>query len=287
MTQRVSDQMVTFAPGTVAMASELVYSNLTGSPGRLPLPAMWLQGLNIANNAGDATNDIDIAEGQCRDATNTNNLLLSAITKQLDVAWVVGTNQGMLATGVGVTNTTYHLFAILRPDTGVVDIAADTSVTGANVTANTNAAYTKMRRIASIMRVGGVNTPFVQDGDYFRRKASIQDVSTTNPGTGAVTATLSVPTGLNLLAFGNANVIDTAQASIMYLSDLAANDEAPSHTAAPQGQGAVSASAAYIHFPWTIRSKTSSQIRSRMSLSGASNIVHITTLGWFDSRGRT
>src|ERR1043166_4206610 len=160
-----------------------------------------LFGLTLSNNAGDATNDIDIAVGYCasNDALIANYALIgltTALTKQLDATWVVGTNQGMRASGAAIANTTYHIFAILRPDTGVVDIAADTSVTGANVAANTNAAYTKIRRIGSILREAGAIVGFVQDGNWFMRKTAILDVNAVNPGTAAVTRTLTgVPLG--------------------------------------------------------------------------------------------
>jgi hypothetical protein len=111
----------------------------------------------LSTNSGDATNDIDITAHTARDSTDSYNIVQSALTKQLDVAWAVGTNQGMLATGASVTNTTYYLFDIKRPDTGVVDFAADTSSTGANIAANTNAAYTIIRRVGYVVRTGGVN----------------------------------------------------------------------------------------------------------------------------------
>ena len=121
-------------------------------------PPGHLQGLTLSNNGSDATNDIDIAVGSARSSDDVANIdLASALTKQLDAAWAVGTNAGMLATGVAVTNTTYYLWLIKRPDTGVVDFAADTSSTGANIAANTNAAYTLKRLIGTVVRAGGVN----------------------------------------------------------------------------------------------------------------------------------
>jgi len=131
---------------------------ISNAAGANPYPPGTLYGLTLSNNGSDATNDIDIAVGSARDSTDAANIdLLSALTKQLDVAWAVGTNAGMLATGAGVANTTYYIFVIKRPDTGVVDIAADTSSTGANIAANTNAAYTIKRQIGYVVRAGGVN----------------------------------------------------------------------------------------------------------------------------------
>src|SRR3990167_1002756 len=112
-----------------------------------------LTGLGLSNGT-DATNDIDIAVGAClsEDAAIADRVsmsLTSILVKQLDAVWAVGTNAGMRATGLAIANTTYHIFLIKRPDTGVVDVAADTSATGANIAANTDAAYTKVRRIGA------------------------------------------------------------------------------------------------------------------------------------------
>ena len=91
------------------------------------LPKNYITGLTLSNNASDATNDIDIAAGKARDATDTEGMVLaSALTKQIDAAWAVGTNAGMLDTGA-VGNNTYHLFLIKRSDTGVVDVLASLS----------------------------------------------------------------------------------------------------------------------------------------------------------------
>lgn len=121
-------------------------------------PPGHINGLTLSNNASDATNDIDIAVGSARDSTDAANIdLATALTKRLDAAWAVGSSAGMLATGAAVTNTTYYLFLIKRTDTGVVDVAADTSSTGANIAANTNAAYTITRALGHVVRSGGVN----------------------------------------------------------------------------------------------------------------------------------
>ena len=51
----------------------------------------YLFGLTCSN-AADTDNDITVAAGRCRDSSNTVDLILaSALTKQLDASWVVGT----------------------------------------------------------------------------------------------------------------------------------------------------------------------------------------------------
>ncbi len=265
-----------------------------------PFPRGQLSACTLSNNAGDATNDIDFTTGQCRadsgSAVDQFNITCAAMTKQLDAGWAAGTNAGMRNSGVAIANTTYHLYAVAKAD-GTQDYYAHTSLTVSTVLTALQAetgggSYLYARRIGAILREAGVIVPFVQDGDYFRRKASVLDVNTTNPGTSAVTATLSVPLGINVQAIIDvlifaANDIDP----VVHISDLASNDEAASQTAAPLGglaANAISAAgvAAFAAARIIERTNTSAQIRYRASASDAASIVRIATLGWWDRRGR-
>lgn len=241
-------------------------------------------GLTLSNNAGDATNDIDIALGGVPATSNLYFMFLSgALTKQLDAVWAVGTNAGMRATGIAIADTTYHIFLIMRPDTGVVDIAADSSAVGANIAANTNAAYTQIQRIGSIVRVAGVIKPFIQDKARFQWLSQVGDVAAGNPGTAAVTRTLTLPLGVQTIAIVAAALqSSTAAAYRLYLSDLAATDVAAdvtNQTVATIGNGSGGFTAAQAQ----VRTNTSAQIRSRMSVSDAGLTVNVNTIGWIDT----
>lgn len=251
----------------------------------------YLFGLKMANG-GDAVNDIDIATGACRDKDDTMDIVLaSALTKQLDAVWAVGTNQGGRASGAAIANTTYHVFLIKRSDTGVVDAAYDTSATGANIAANTNAAYTTIRRIGSIVRAGGTILAFTQDGDLFQLSTGVADISANAPGTAAVTRTLaSVPTGLNIQAWVHAMLQNNSAATtaFLYLSDLSTTDTAASATFSDNGTTFnAAAGSGNTSSKQYVRTNTSAQIRSRVGGIGDGNVtLTINTLGWIDSRGR-
>lgn len=255
------------------------------------LPRGYIDGLVLANNAGDATNDIDIAAGQCRsDADDFNIVLAGALTKQLDAAWAVGTNAGGRASGAAIANGTYHVFVIRRTDTGVVDIAFDTSATGANIAANTAAAYTQKRRIGAILREAGAIVAFMQDGDVFQRKALASDVAVTNPGNAAVTRTMSVPTGIRvqgLFVGGMRHNASSGTVAQGLLSDLSVNDEVPSNQLCNWGfgnnSGTFQGNSGNQALIWT---NTSAQIRSRVSGSDAGLTLSISTRGWIDPRGK-
>src|SRR3990167_5278425 len=96
-------------------------------------------------------------------AADLAETLTTAITKQLDAAWAVGTNQGGRMSAAAIANTTYHVPLIKRVDTGVVDVGLDVSATAPTLPTN----YTKFRRIGSILREAGAIVAFSQIGDEF------------------------------------------------------------------------------------------------------------------------
>lgn len=272
--------------GAVLMAN----SSATGGASWMRMARGHLSGLTISNGAGSPTdsNELDIAEGGAMSSDGAYWMeLAAAMTKRLNVAWSVGDGGGMLASGGAVANATYHIFLIARPDTGVVDIAADTSVSGVNIPTNTDAAYTKRRRIASMTRVGGAITRFKQDGDYFQLLTPVVDVSVSNAGNSAVNRTLaSLPTGLNLIAELNVGLVSTAAIDAVYISDLDTDDLAPNGTNAPGFTTRNHVLNVNTFEKTTVRTSTTPQIRTRMATGASTDALRIVTLGWFDTRGR-
>ena len=148
--------------------------------------------------------------------------------------------------------------------------------------------YTKKRRIGSVLTDASkaINF-FTQDGQYFLW-ATATMTSTGNPGTSASSVTLNVATGVNVWAVYNAVLDNSVQNSVLYLSDLAAADQAPSQTVAPLGQLHLNGSTLNMTLMQqvTTRTNTSAQIRFRVSASDAGTGVKFSTLGWYDRRGR-
>lgn len=152
-----------------------------------------LYGLTLTNNAGDATNDIDIAIGMATTDSTTDPrtmVLATAITKRLDAAWAVGTNQGGLDTGT-IANGTYHLWLIQRSDTGVVDVLFSISASAPTMPAN----YDRKRRIGSILRESAAIVAFKQNGDIFLRNTPTAERASTAAQASTLLA-LSVPSGI-------------------------------------------------------------------------------------------
>jgi len=145
------------------------------------IPHSSIQGLTYANNGSDATNDIDIAVGSAMDTTNTRMLVLgSALTKRLDAAWAVGTNQGGLDTG-SIADTDYFIWLINRSDTDVTDVLFSTSATSPTMPTN----YNYKRLIGWFKRVSSAIVAFTTyEGPggalEFKWKAPTLDVDLAN-----------------------------------------------------------------------------------------------------------
>lgn len=266
-------------------AKKVLLQNL---PGRLPRG--YIDGCVISNGT-DATNDINIAAGVCRDSTNAVDITVAAITgKQLDANWAAGGSAGMRNSAVGIANTTYHIYAVSKAD-GTQDIYAHTSLTVATVITALQAesggsAYLYARRIASIVRSGSTILAFTQRGDAFNLGTPIVDISNATPGTSANTGTLTVPSGIVVEAV--MNVGGTEQPAGVYVSALTDVDLAPSATIAPLGSvGSTTSGSGLATRNFTGRvlvfTNTSQQIRYRASASAA---VYGATLGWNDRRGK-
>lgn len=247
-----------------------------------PAPGV-LYGMGLANNGSDPISDIDFSAGQCADSTNAFYLTLaSALTKQLDVAWAVGTNQGGLFTGA-VANTTYYCFIIMRPDTGVVDAGFDTSLTAAN----RPGAYTYYRRVGAIVRSGGTILGFAQNGNRFDLNDPAS-VTTSNPGTSAILQALTVPTGLKVLAHINAGLVDSSPNAVRYLliTNPATTNTTPSSSAFTLPVWDGSANGDFNGTAVDVYTDTSARIRYRLNFSDSNVQVVLISMGWSDLRGQ-
>lgn len=246
----------------------------------------YLAGLELANNATDADHDIDIAAGAARSDDDTVDMILSStLVKQIDAAWVVGTNQGGLDTGTVAADTWYYLWLIKRTDTNVVDALFSTDSAAPTMPTN----YNKKRRIGAVLTDSVANIiAFTQIGDEFLWKDPPLDIDVTNPGTAAVLRSLSVPSlsGGQVWAYMNLAVSDTAATNVWYFSSPDVNDEAPVFNVAPLFTLGNQVTAESAGTPAWIRTNASGQIRSRASGSGANTTLRIATLGWMDRRGR-
>lgn len=265
------------------------------------LPRGWIDGLVLANNGTDATNDIDIAAGVCRSTSNIGPdgvrttlarhqrdiELAATLVKQLDVTWAPGNNGGRSSSSI--SDTTWHVYAIGGrglPDDILLHDGVDPS-------AVLPAGYTAWRRIGSTIRASAALLSFRQVGDRFSLNSPVLDVNNQSIGTSAVLFTLgSVPAGIVTRALLNVVLNQNSTSTALYVSCPTDTDMSVAGVGtftAPLSQigftnGASGSPAAPIPAQLEVDTDTSRRVRARAS--SASNTMSIATCGWLDLRGR-
>jgi hypothetical protein len=238
-----------------------------------------ISGLTLSTAGSSST--FSVAAGVAADSTGASFMALGSSISKTTGSWAVGSGNGALDTGTIANNTWYHVYEIKRTDTNVVDVVLSTSASSPTMPTD----YTLSRRIGSMKTDGSAHwVKFFQLGDAFYWDVPVQDVSATNPGTSAVTRTLTTPLGVKTTAILNMVwSAPAASSSRMLLTSLDIADTAASSSAfnlwAPVGSTG-SASNVFV------TTNTSSQIRSRTDASDAGATLLIVTSGWVDSRGR-
>src|SRR3990167_3571857 len=242
-----------------------------------------LFGLTLSNNGTDATNDIDIAIGSAAsgDTVPAMMVLSSAITKRLDAAWAVGTGNGGLDTG-SIANDVYHIWLIMRSDTGVVDALFSASATAPTMPTS----YDKKRRIGSIIRSGATILAFRHNGDVFQLVTDIAERSdTADVAWGLITLT-GVPDGIIVQPLLSSSFASSSEGASMEVGDARDTGQAtPVHLF--NGRSAVGAvSGGSGNVSGGIFTDTSARIHYFFDEGTTVSSSFLNTRGWLDSRGR-
>lgn len=185
--------------GGDAAADEVVLGNdsrLSGGSGSA-LPRGYIDGLGTANGAADPAHDVTVSPGVCRDGTDAADIVLSApMTKRLDAEWAAGSGNGGLFSGTVAGDSWYHVF-VIGDGAGGVDVGFDSDPAGANIPSG----FTHARRIGSLRTDGSANVvPYLQFGDRFAWAAPVRDVVDTPANNVGTLRSLSVPTGVAVVA---------------------------------------------------------------------------------------
>jgi hypothetical protein len=242
------------------------------------LPRNWLSGLTLANNASDATNDINIAAGECRSDDNAADIVIgTAMVKQLDAAWAAGTAAGGRDTGA-IADNNWHVFAIRNPTTGVCDVLFSLSMTP-----TMPSGFTQKRRIGAILRSAGAIVAFRQYGDYFQYPTPRLDVNAAaqTPGQFGPIGLGSIPSGLKIRFHGIFRAANNTGGGQVEIRD---NDQGSTSIGTHQ-MPAANVPSIYIGEMWTDISH--SILLWATTVPGSSvTTYYVSVLGYWDTRGK-
>jgi hypothetical protein len=236
-----------------------------------------LGGLITSRNGGTPNTQIDISAGYAMDEVAQAGYITSSGVLTINAA-TTGANG--LDSGSLANSTVYHVFVIGKTD-GTVAGFMSTSLTPTLPTG-----YTLRRRIGSVRTDSSAHfLAYVQLGDEFLLAAGIADEAALGVTNSATLLALSVPTGIQVNALFNGEMIsDTAATLGLFTSP----DQTSTAANTPAGNFqldvavALGADAAQLN----IRTNTSGQVRFISSIASPHSTLSIVTQGWVDTRGR-
>lgn len=272
---------------TLAVGTQAAVTSSGTTVTVFPVIRSYLAGLTLSNDGGSPLTVLDTAVGVATDSTNAVMINLgSAFTKSTSGSWAAGSGSAGMSTansGAVQPSTWYHV--CLANNGGTADEWFDPSP----ICANRPPGITdvKYRRIGSFLTNSSSQIlAFTQFGNEFLWKTIPGDVPSTNTSTVAALKTLSVPSGVNVIAKINSvlGTLVSATGCIIYQPDIG--------TQAVIGSSAIQVLDMYIQpgglavseSNLTIRTNTSSQVGVVCSAS-ATATYWINTRGWIDARG--
>lgn len=243
-----------------------------------------------------SANLVQVGAGTARDLSDSDSMVLAAaMTKNLNVVWAAGNNNGG-RDSASVSNGTWHVFVIKNPTSGAVDVLFSTST---NPVATMPSGYTLKRRVGSILRVAGNIKEFFQHGNHFYWNAAEMDVNVVDPDGAAVAKALTVPQDVVVEADIWAGVRAVAGAmnihvfpmgiSIPALQDPLDNIVvAPISASTYRVEGATAASSLWEGTRMRVVTDTNGNVRVRVleTNSNIQNRYAIVTYGYLDRRDR-
>ncbi len=229
----------------------------------------------------DTNTAIAVAAGEATDSTNADTMLVNSSITKTFASWVVGSGNGGLDTGVIAGTTWYHIYAIKRVDTGVVDVLISLSATAPTMPTN----YTLKRRVGSFKTNGSSQvTGCTQTGDQFIWVVRAADATATgmNSDSARTNLTLTVPTGVAVNALFRATIIGVSSNVGLSFQILQETDQSVSTDNAMLDLSCANGGFGSAAFSRT--TNTSAQIAWRSRSSGGT--FNVGTYGWIDTRGR-
>ena len=254
----------------------------TAALAAVALPTGYLNGFTLANNAGDAAHDIDIAAGKARSDSDGRNLITTAnIVKQTDVAFAEYTLPGTASGGMDSTTAltgspaTVHVFMIGGAGKNTQPFFSR------NIAPALPTGFTDKVYLNSLWWDGAAMVPFKQRGrDEIELVTAVQSFSSAVTVSTAGTATLTMPTGIELMAHIGVYCVAGTVNTSFGISALDKTDQAVPGLAAVFDVVVTAATSDFDAATGWVKTNTSAQIRYRALTGGAANTLTIGTLGW-------
>lgn len=250
-------------------------------------------GMALSPAIGFTTTRITAQAGVCRDSTNTQRIILAApLTKRLDQAFVAGANNGGRDTGGLANGQTWHVFAILDPIVGTVDMLFSQSPTAPTMPAP----FTRFRRLGAILLDAAATTirQFTQVGQEFRLVTRSTDFAATSNGAGTPTLrVITVPNGIKVEALMYFQSTGTANTTA-YLSGIYDPDNGvppafgvPTQWAQVRRGSILDATSAALSYGTVIaRQFTDTAQHVYTFSSDTSDVIALGVIGWRDDLSR-
>ncbi|MGH8908859.1 MAG: hypothetical protein ACRD0K_20790 [Egibacteraceae bacterium] len=249
--------------------------------------AGMIYGLQLSNDAGDPTHDINITSGRATSSTLDGIMILPAeITKRIDASWAVGNDQGGMDTGSVATSTWYAVWLIRRSDTGVVDALFSLSASAPTMPTN----YDQKRRIGWVRRSGsGANLRFSQFGDRFTLNVIAADVIAEGSSLVAHAITLTAPphstARFSAVSLILAGVSDSVYTTFYETTQAALTPGALNAQLLTQGDGTFYVTYATAEVELKVSAASTINVDSIFTAGGAQ--YYVGTHGWTDERGKS
>lgn len=238
----------------------------------------YISGCCLSNSQITPGTKIDVAAGVVNSDDASQLMKIAARTIDFTTVGVDGLDAGSLT-----PDTWYHVFAIGRPDGDTACLASLTPVEPA-----IPSGYTTKRRLGSVRTNASSQViAFRQIGNKFLWRVPVNDYPvTTNPGTGAITPSLTVPSGVQVDAiiwFWLESDTNAPGRKVALITSLEQDDSTPAaggRSSISAGSGSTGTGSSQSEF--IVTTNTSRQIRSRLVPSDVGTRMAITTVGWID-----
>lgn len=268
--------IVAFLDATGKAGRKATQSELNSAIGGLPIAGYISPGFNLANNATDATNDIDFPAGVvASDVANPILMTHSAGTAQLDVAHGTG-NGGRFDSAI--SDGTWHCFVISNGTTTSRGFSKSLDPT---TQPNYPAGFTHYRRVASWIRVSGGLIAMTQDEDDFEFVTDNSERNST-AAQASTLFTIRAPAGIVVQPWITGTMqMGGANGNIQ--TRFASAGKTPTSVAVV----VVASDVKNFLINRGIRTNTASQIQFAVVVfSGSLGLNVFSTLGWTDKRGK-